>query len=303
MKHSIPIPTLYGFRSNHATLHTLIDIVTNAYDNLQNNCFTAFLLLDLKKAFDTVSHDILLNKLEHYGIHGVAKNLFSSFLEHRQQLVTINHYKSSKMTFKYGVPQGSVLGPFLFLLYINDLPNCTARSPKLFADDTYLILADPFVQNLKTKISEELQKITNWVNANKLTPNFAKSSIIIVPPKSNVTKLPDFYNSSDQVKVSIVSESKYLGIILDKDLSFLSHIKKLENKLSKSVGIFNKVKPFLNASILLQLYYSIFNSYRQHGITMWGSTFKSYLKKLNTLQNKAVKIQAGELWRERATPF
>ena len=207
------------------------------------------------------------------------------------------------MTFKYGVPQGSALGPFLFLLYINDLSNCTARSPKLFADDTNLILADPFVQNIKTKISEELQKITNWVNANKPTLNFAKCNYIIVPPKCNVNKQPDFYNSSNEVKVSIVSESNYLGIIMDKDLSFLSHIKKQQNKLSKSVGIFNKVKPFLNASTLLQLYYSIFNSYLQHGITIWGSTFKSYLKKLNTLQNKAVKILAGESWRERATPF
>ena len=99
--------------------------------------------------FDTVSHDILLNKLEHYGIRGVAKNLFSSYLENRQQLVTINHYKCSKMSINYGVPEGSVLGPLLFLLYINDLPNCTASSPKLFANDTYLVLADPSVQNLK----------------------------------------------------------------------------------------------------------------------------------------------------------
>ena len=90
---------------------------------------------------------------------------------------------------------------------------------------------------------------------------------------------------------------------MDKDLSFLSHIKKLENKLSKSVGILNKVKPFPNASTLLQFYYSIFRSHLQYGIIIWGSTFKSYLKKLNILQNKAVKIIAGGLWFERATPF
>ena len=154
-----------------------------------------------------------------------------------------------------------MLGSLLFLQYINDLPNCTASSPKLFAGDTCLILADPSVQNLKTKISEELQKITNWGNANKLTLNFAKSNTIIVPPKSNVNELPDFYNSSDELQVSIVIESKYLGIVMDKDSSFLSHIKKLENKLSKSVSILYKVKPFLNASTLLQLYNSVFHSY------------------------------------------
>ena len=132
--------------------------------------------------FDSVSHDILLNKFEHDGICGMANNLFSSFLENRQQLVTINDYKPLKMSINFGAPQGSVLGPLLFLLYMNNLPNCTASSPKLFADDTCLILADPSVQNFKTKISEELQKITNWVNANKLMLNFAKSNIIIVPP-------------------------------------------------------------------------------------------------------------------------
>ena len=156
----------------------------------------------------------------------MAKNLFSSFLENRQQLETIDHYKSSKMNINFGVPQGSVLCPLLFLLYINDLPNCTASGPKLFAYDTCLIiLADPCVQNLKTKIFEELQKIVNWVSANKLTLNFSKSNVIVVPLKSNVNKLPDFYNSSDELQVSIVNESKYLEIVMDKDLSFLSHIK------------------------------------------------------------------------------
>ena len=98
-----------------------------------------------------------------------------------------------------------------------------ASSPKLFADDTCLILDDPSVQNLETKISEELQKITSWVNANKLTLNFAKYNIIIVPPKSNVNNLPDFYNSSDELQISIVNESKSLEIVMDKDLSVVSY--------------------------------------------------------------------------------
>jgi len=143
--------------------------------------------------------------------------------------------------------------------------NCTASSLKLFADGTCLIVTCNSIENLKRKVSEDLENTSSWLNANKLTLNHTKSNIIIVPPKSNIssTNVADTFQRS---QISIANDSKYLGVILDKDLSFCSHIKQFQTQLSKSVSILNKVKPFLDTSALLQLYYSIFQSYLQYGI-------------------------------------
>jgi len=184
------------------------------------------LLLGLKKAFDTVCHEILLNKLKIYGIRGVAKNSFASFLKNRYQYVTINSCNSSKININYGVPQGSVLGLLLFLLYINDLPNCTASSLKLYADDTCLIVTGNSIENLKRKVSEDLENISSWLNANKLTLNHTISNIIIVPPKSNTssTNVADTFQGS---QIFVANDAKYLeyldvDLILDKDLFIIS---------------------------------------------------------------------------------
>jgi len=131
-KHSVILPTQYGFRPNHSTIHAILDIITSTYDNFDENCYTALLLLDLKKAFDTVNHVIILAKLEHYGIHGVAHDLFSSFLSNRYQLTSLDYAQSSDKKINCSIPQGSVLGPLLFLLYINDINNCTSNSPRMF---------------------------------------------------------------------------------------------------------------------------------------------------------------------------
>ena len=184
-KHSILLPTQYGFKANHSTIHALLDVITSSYDNINNSKFTALVLLDLRKAFDTVNRNILLNKLEQYGIRGVAHKLFSSFLSNRCQYVSLNNKQStSKKKITCGVPQGSVLGPLLFTLYINDINSSTSDCPKLFADDTCLILQDNTLNHLYNKVSSEILSINKWLVANKLTLNLEKSNVIIINPKN-----------------------------------------------------------------------------------------------------------------------
>ena len=166
-KHSLLLPTQFGFRRNHSTTHALLDVVTSCYDNINDTNYTALLFLGLKKAFDTVKHEILIHKLEHYGICGVALDLFSSFLTNRFEYVSLHNSLSSKKLNTYGVPQGSVLGPLLFTIYINNISSITSTSPRLFADDTCLIFKDSKFENLNRKIEMEVTNVNKWLKANK----------------------------------------------------------------------------------------------------------------------------------------
>ena len=146
--------------------------------------FSGLIFLDIQKAFDTVDHNILIAKLEHYGIRGIAKNLFESYLQNRQQFVALDD-ESRLYTTNWGVPQGSTLGPLLFLIYINDLINCTSVTPRLFADDTCLCFSSPNPENLQEIINSDLKIVSDWITANKLRINAQKSSALIISPKSN----------------------------------------------------------------------------------------------------------------------
>ena len=167
-KHSILAKTQYGFQASKSTSHTILNVLTTAYEHLNNNEYTGLILLDFKKAFDTVSHSILLYKLEHYGIRGVANKLLKSFLSDRSQFVSHHNSSSDILINKFGVPQGSNLGPLLFLICINDIPNDLNSNPRLFADDTCLNINAVIPSILSEKMNQKLSIVHKWTTANQL---------------------------------------------------------------------------------------------------------------------------------------
>jgi retron-type reverse transcriptase len=158
----------YGFRQNRSTEHAIIDFVDKITTAVDQGKFSVGIFLDLSKAFDTINHKILIRKLDHYGVRGVAKKWFENYLSNRKQLVKYNGVKSEEMTITTGVPQGSVLGPLLFLLYINDIQYCSELvSVILFADDTNILYSDSCLEKLNEILQLEMNKIAIWLNVSK----------------------------------------------------------------------------------------------------------------------------------------
>ena len=301
-KHRVIQPTQYGFQKSVSTKHAMIDITTNTFDGINHNKYSGLLFLDLQKAFDIVNHRTLLSKLDHYGIRGPANKLIHSLLN-RQQFVSINGVNSSLRPISCGVAQGSKLGPLLFLLYINDLPNAINSTPRLFANDTCLLLANSSKLSLLSNMNSELTKLNLWCNNNYLTINPSKSSALIIPPKQENPRIVDPTLHLNNKPIAILNESKYLGIIIDNKLNFKSHIKSIEHKLARVVGIMSKIKYILPRSAKLKLYYSLVHQHLLYGLPVWGSTFPSNQSKLCTYQNKVVKIIGGGKFKDHATPY
>ena len=175
------------FMAKFSTMHAMLDVVTFSYENVNDNCFTGLAFVDLRKAFDTVSHSTLLLKSRHYGIRVVALDLISSYLSNRKQYVSFNQNRSDMKTISYSVPQGSLLGPLFFVVYINDLNNALNSIPRLFADDTCLIVQSLDPKLLQNEMNTELEKLHLWCCANKPTIYPIKSNILIIPPKDSDT--------------------------------------------------------------------------------------------------------------------
>ena len=240
-------------------MHAVTDVLTLVYDSIHEKKYSGLIFLDIQKAFDTVDHNILIAKLEYYGIRGIAKNLFESYLQNRQQFVTLND-ESRLYTTDWGVSQGSTLGPLLFLIYINDLINCTAVTPRLFADDTCLCFRSPKPENLQEIINSALKIVSEWITANKLRINAQKSSALVISPKSN--DKASYQNLTilfDGFKINLSKSVKYLGVQIDDNLTFKTHINFLYSKLSRNLGVMFKVKHYLPKTYLFLLCNTLFH--------------------------------------------
>ena len=267
----------------------LIEIVENIRNCTENKNYGCGIFIDLKKAFDTVNHDILINKLEHYGVRGNGLNWFSSYLSNRSQFVTLNNTNSDTKHITCGVPQGSVLGPLLFLIYINDLPNISNKMKFfLFADDTNIFFEASDLNVIQYTVNNELKKLSFWLNANRLALNIAKTNFVIFAPinkpKQNVTLL------INKQAISQNNYVKYLGVLIDSKLSFSNHISTILKKTSRAIGIMYKIRNFVTRPILISIYYSLIYPFLIYAIPVWGVANEIYMKPLHILQKKVVRL-------------
>ncbi len=183
----------YGFRKNRSTELAILDFVDKITKAIDQGKYTVGIFLDLSKAFDTINHNILVSKLEHHGIRGVPKKWFENYLCNRKQIVKYSGIQSEEMTIKCGVPQGSELGPLLFLLYINNIQSCSELiSIILFADDTNRLFSHTCLKTLNEIIPIEMNKITDWLNVNKLSINTTKTKFILFRSNNKKPKHKNF---------------------------------------------------------------------------------------------------------------
>ena len=221
----------FGFRGNHSVNHAIISFTEHIRSLLDKGEFVCGIFVDLEKAFDTVHHDILCEKLKSYGLRGNINKLIKSYLSNRKQFVSINGYDSEIKDVTCGVPQGSSLGPLLFLLYINDLRLCLSEtSCGHFADDTFIVFNSKKPKTIETVINYELKKVTKWLRLNKLSLNAAKTEVIFFRSNRHSLDYDKISIKMNGFKLTPVDYIKYLGMYIDKNLDWNHHIQELIKK-------------------------------------------------------------------------
>ena len=295
----------YGFRRNRSTTMAIIHLTEKIKRAIENNEFTIGIFLALSKAFDTVNHNILLQKLESYGIRGISRKWFQSYLTDRVQIVKYYKVLSEKAKINCGVPQGSVLGPLLFLLYINDIFNSSnLTSFIVFADDTNLFYSGKNIKQLELVVNNEIKKIFEWFKVNQLTLNIKKTNYIIFKSKKKQIK-HDVKITVENDQLVHVEKTKFLGMIIDQHLTWNDHINYIANKVAKSAGILSKTRYFLKIYTLTTfttlIQYTPINLY--YGNIVWANNYSSKLKKLVKLQKRAVRIITSSSYYAESAPL
>jgi hypothetical protein len=310
-KYKILYDHQYGFRPGRNTSQPLIQLINKIYEGLNshNSEYTLGIFIDLKKAFDTCNITVLIKKLEHYGFHGVSKKWFTSYLSNRTQYVEINGVKSSLKEITHGVPQGSVLGPILFLLYINDLPNSIDIFSSLFADDTIFINSNENLKVLEINANLQLEKAKVWFQANKLSLNVSKTKYIVFRT-NRMAKIPDTFKLSiggrdvERIGNNCNTKSfKFVGIHLDEFLTWEHHINHVINKISSSNFALNQIKKIIPMNIRKTVYNSLVKPHLEYSIIAWGNSNYDGINRLKTKHKQAIRNVANASYNAHVDPL
>jgi Reverse transcriptase (RNA-dependent DNA polymerase) len=251
-----------------------------------------------------LEHSTLIKKLEFYGIRGIVRDLLSNYLTNREQYVTYRGASSTRSAITFGIPQGSVLGPLLFLVYINDI---IYSSPLLnyilFADDTNLLMTARNCLEIMNQINPELDKLSCWFKANKLTLNVKKTSYMLFGNSKKLISDNDFCIAIDGVPILRVNEVKFLGVMLDDKLSWKSHINLIASKLARSIGVIYRARSVLNISLLRLLYSTMIHPHLNYCIVLWGGAAVTVIDKVVKLQKRAIRLICNAAYRAHTSPL
>ena len=299
----------FGFRSHHSIIHPLLLFSKKVHDTLTNGLHNLAIFIDLKKAFDTVNFDILLDKLHHYGISGMELKWFRNYLVRSQFVMAGGTSRSSILKMLCGIPQGTVLGPLLFIIFINDLPNATELFTLLFADDTTFQLEGDNVHNLIIRANLELLKAQEWFTSNKLTLNAKKTKLILFSPKGlkPQTLSPNLVlGGVDVERIGAGEKNKsvrFLGVWVDDELSFTSHLSKLKVNLSYGIHALQTSKFNTSLKIRLTIYHSLFASHLRFGSVMYGASSENSLLEIFKIQKRAIRLVSGSHYIAHTDPI
>ena len=298
-KYNILYDYQFGFRQHYSTKLALINSTDDILKPLNEKKIVAGIFFDLAKAFDSIDHSILLFKLQNYGVRGSMLNWFCSYLNSRSQYVKVNNSASNYNNISYGVPQGSVMGPLLFLIYINDLGlfDKSTVNPKLFADDTNIFVSGNSVNDLNNKCQLVVNRITAWTSANMLTLNIEKTYYMIFQPSLSYDPLLKLNLLINNTQINKVTSSKFLGVTIDDRLDWKAHLSDLCLRLRKYVGIFYKLSLKLPPKILKTLYFSLVYPHILYGIEVYANTFACNLHDLMIMNNRILRITQHGSWR------
>lgn len=299
--HNVLSLNQHGFIKNRSTTSAILSQINNIVEDLDKGRCVTGLFFDLSKAFDMVNHDILLEKLSHVGIRGVAQNWFASYLRNRQQFVVLpdidgcgylRRQASSGALIKKGVPQGSVLGPILFLIFINNLPT-SVNSAKicLFADDTSLTISSSNNESLEKLTFLESNSLLQWFHSNQLILNANKTQLLNFNISNRSSKSSNSANNLllDDTIVYPSQKVTFLGLILDEHLNYQSHIEKVTTKVSVGIFSLRTLKSSVCIDVLLSAYYGTIFPHLSYAVPVWGSENQRTLF-LFRLQKRAIRV-------------
>ena len=284
-----------GFRPMHSTQTCVTDISEYILRNMNSGNITGAIFLDLRKAFDVISHTRLLKKLSMYGIRNFELEWFKSYITDRLHCVSIEGTLSKYLKVKSGVPQGSTLGPLMFSIFINDISNLILDEScklSLYADDTAIFCTDKNIHDVQLKLQSQFGTITKWLQCNDLFLNSEKTKTMLFGSNRKLTgkKLAIMYKNDI---LEHVKEFKYLGVVLDGSLNWTSHVDHVVKKISQAIGCIRRVKCYLTKEIMIDLFYSLVLPHIDFSCTVWGSCAQTNISRIQRLQNKYARMVLG----------